>query len=273
MTAIAILQLHETGQLDLDAPIQEYLADFPVKPEGEITTRHLLNHSSGIAAYKDDTEIENQTEYASIEDAINIFKDRALIATPGTAFNYTTYGYVVLGAIIESVSGQSYETYMRQNIWTVAGMTDTQIERSNESYENKSELYFRKDNGKIKLADANNLSDRIPGGGIISTLDDMMKFGNAILNDVFISRASLELMFEIPNIKNNGIPYGKGWYLYDEIPDFGIVYGHGGAQTGASTMLMIVPEQDFVVVVLTNTSRASNEVIKIISRLFEIAGG
>ena len=273
MTAIAILQLFEAGQLNIDSPIQEYLPDFPIKPEGTITVRHLLNHSSGIAAYQNEAEIENQIAYDSIKDAIDIFKDRALIAVPGTAFNYTTYGYVVLGRIIETVSGQSYEIYIKQNIWDVAGMTNTGIERRDKSYENKSELYHRNDRGKIETATPNNLSDRIPGGGFYSTLDDMMKFGNAILDNVFISKESLEIMFEIPNIENSALPYGLGWYFYDDIPNYGSVYGHPGAQTGASTMFMMLPEQDFFVIVLSNTSRASNEVLTIAARLFEIAGG
>ena len=273
MTAIAILQLLEKGKLNLDSPIQEYLSDFPIKPEGDITIRHLLNHSSGIAAYKNEEEIENQVEYESIEAALAIFKDRELIATPGTAFNYTTYGYVVLGRIIEVVSGQNYETYMQENIWDIVGMTNTKVERTNESYDNKSELYQRNDKGEIKLATANNLSDRIPGGGIISTLEDLMKFGNGLLNNDFISKESLDLMLEIPDVENSGIPYGLGLYLYDTIPDYGAVYGHGGGQTGASTIFMVSPEQNFFIVVLTNTSLASDEVAKIISKLYEIAGG
>ncbi len=273
MTAIGILQLFETGQLDLDSPIQEYLPDFPVKPEGTITVRHLLNHSSGIAAYQNEAEIENQIAYDSIKDAIDIFKDRELVAVPGTAFNYTTYGYVVLGGIIETVSGQSYEDYIKENIWDVAGMINTGIEQRDRSYENKSELYHRNNRGNIEVATPNNLSDRIPGGGFYSTLDDMMKFGNAILDNAFISEESLEIMFEIPSIENNGIPYGLGWYFLDEIPNYGSVYGHPGAQTGASTMFLMLPEQDFFVIVLSNTSRASDEVLTIASRLFEIAGG
>lgn len=272
MTAIAILQLYENGQINLDSPIQEYLPNFPVKPEGTITVRHLLNHSSGIAAYKNADEVESQIEYETLADALTIFKHRALVAIPGTSFNYTTYGYVVLGRIVESVSGQDYEAYMRENIWEVADMTNTQIERISQSYQNKSELYQRNDKGKIKSATANNLSNRIPGGGIISTLEDMMKFGNGVLNNTFITRESLELMFEIPNIENNGLPYGLGWYLFDEIPEYGKVYGHGGAQTGASTTFMMLPDQDFFVVVLSNTSGASDEVSKIAAKLFEIAG-
>ena len=272
MTAIAILQLFENGQLNLDSPIQEYLPDFPIKPEGEITVRHLLNHSSGIPAYKDVEEAENQITYESTAAALDVFKDRNLIATPGTAFNYTTYGYVVLGSIIENVSGKTYETYMKDNIWDIANMTNTGVESDNSFFGNKSELYYRNDKGTIKVATPNNLSNRIPGGGIVSTLEDMMKFGNAVLDNTFISRESLELMFEVPDIENEGLPYGLGWYFYDYIPNYGAVYAHPGGQTGASTLFMMLPDQDVFVVVLSNTSGASEEVLKIAAKLFEIAG-
>jgi len=273
MTAIAILQLVEAGQLNLDNPIQDYLPEFPIKPEGTITTRHLLNHSSGIAAYKNENEVENQIEYESLADAIDIFKNRDLLATPGTDLNYSTYGYVVLGRIIEMVSGKDYETYMQDNIWEVAGMVNTRLEHVNQTYTQKSELYHREDNGKIKVATANNLSNRHPGGGIISTLEDMLKFGKAILNNDLITKASLDLMFEFPDIKNEGLPYGLGWRKYNTDPSLGAVYGHEGAQTGASTVFMIYPEEDFFVVILTNTSGALDEVFKIAARLFEINHG
>lgn len=270
MTAIAIIQLFEKGQLNLDSPIQTYLPEFPIKPEGEITVRHLLNHSSGIPAYKNAEEAENQITYESTEAALDIFKDRDLIATPGTAFKYTTYGYVVLGRIIEKVSGKNYEVYMKENIWEVANMTNTGVESANSFSGNKSELYSRNSKGKIKLATPNNLSNRIPGGGIVSTLEDMMKFGNAVLDHTFISKESLELMFEMPAIENEGSPYGFGWYFYEEIPNYGAVYAHPGGQTGAATLFMMLPEQDFFVVVLSNTSGASDEVLKVAAKLFEI---
>ena len=83
MTAVAIMQLYERGQLDLDASIQTYLPTFPIKTEGEITVRQLLNHAAGLDAYQSDAERENTKNYASLADALTIFQDRALIATPG----------------------------------------------------------------------------------------------------------------------------------------------------------------------------------------------
>lgn len=274
MTAIGILQLVESGELNLDAPIQDYLPEFPIKPEGVITTRHLLNHSSGIQHYKNENEVENQTEYATLEDALTIFKDRELLAVPGTSLHYSSYGYVVLGRIIEKISQLDYETYMQENIWDPAGMINTSLEHANQFYSNKSALYYRKDNGNIQLVDANNLSNRHPGGGIQSNLEDMINFGNALIDNKLIKRETLMLMFEsFPDIENEGLPYGFGWRQYESDPSLGSVHGHEGTQTGASTVFMIYPEEDFFAVVLSNTSKSIEEVFKIIGKLFEINFG
>lgn len=271
MTAIAIMQLVEQQKIDLDAPIQNYLPNFPIKAEGVITTRHLLNHASGIDAYQTDNERENKKEYPNISDAVDIFKDRPLVATPGEAFNYTTYGYVVLGQIIESVSGMTYEDYMQQNIWIPARMNNTGVEHINENYPNKSQLFHRNDRGKIKKATATNLSDRVPGGGVYSCVTDMLKFGDAILDNSLIKQETMDLMVQDSGLKKEGNGYGYGWYLYGENPKYGNVFGHTGAQTGASAIFFVLPEQQTSIVVLANTSGAIEEVFGIGVLFFDIA--
>ena len=103
MTAVAIMQLVEQGKIDLDVPIQTYIPSFPIKKEGDITVRHLLLHISGIGAYQSFAEMQNTIHFPNLSKALEVFKDRELIATPGKAHNYTTYRYVVLGVIIERV--------------------------------------------------------------------------------------------------------------------------------------------------------------------------
>src|SRR5690606_37197076 len=112
----------------------------PMKPEGTITMRHLLNHSAGIEGYASKSEQENMVKYPTLADALAVFKDRPLRSSPGTEFHYTTYGYVVLGAIIEAVSGQNYGDYMQRHIWDKAGMEDTGIERMDSNMPERSRL-------------------------------------------------------------------------------------------------------------------------------------
>lgn len=127
-TAIAVMQLYEQGKIDLDQPLQTYLPGFPIKKEGTITVRQLLNHSAGIDDYQSTKERENTVDYPSLAAAVTLFQDRDLVAPPGTTFHYTTYGYVILGRVIESVSGLSYEEYLQTHIWAPAGMENTSIE-------------------------------------------------------------------------------------------------------------------------------------------------
>lgn len=272
MTAVAIMQLYEQGKLRLDEPIQTYLPNFPKKKEGEITIRNLLEHSSGIDGYKNAKEQENKIYYPTLSDAVSIFKDRDLVAAPGKTFHYSTYGYVLLGLIIEKVSGMRFASYLKANIWERAQMSKTGIESGDNVLANKSSLYHKNSRGKISAADITDLSDRVPGGGVYSTVTDSLKFGDAVLNSTLIKESTFKMMVENSNLKKEGNGYGLGWYLYGKNPDYGYVYGHNGSQTGASTFLMLLPEYKTTVVVLSNTSGAMQTVTDITIRLFDIAG-
>ncbi len=268
MTAVAIMQLAEKELLDLDAPIQTYLPDFPKKPEGEITTRMLLAHTSGLSEYKSSKESNSNKNYASLTEVMNVFMDRDLENNPGETFFYTTYGYVVLGAIIESVSGLNYGDYMKQHIWDKLGMEQTSVEESGTTYKNKAALYHRQSNGKIKDAIPTDLSIKTPGGGVQSSVGDLLRFGKGLLNNELITAESLTFMLTDTGMKKEGNPYGLGFYLYGENPNFGNVYGHNGTQIGSSGIFFILPDQNVCIAVLSNTSGALNEVFGIGVALF-----
>jgi len=271
MTAIAILQLYERGQLHLDTPIQTYLTSFPTKKEGNITIRQLLQHTAGIGGYKNVREQENTSYYATIEEAVNIFKDRPLVSTPGQQFNYSTYGYVILGLILEKISGMSYQTYMQANIWDKCEMNNTGVEDSKHQVLEKSRVYHKNSKGKIVAAEQTDLSDRIPGGGVYSTVEDLLKFGDAVISNELIKESTFSEMISNPNLKAEGNGYGMGWYLYGENPNYGNVIGHNGSQTGASTFLMLLPEVKTTIIVLSNTSGAMQAISTITVKLFDIA--
>ncbi len=256
MTALAVMQLWEAGKLDLDAPIQTYIPDYPKQPKTQITIRHLLSHTSGLSGYQNLKEQSNTKEYQSLTNALEVFKDRELLFEPGTKYSYTTYGYTVLGVIIERVSGMTFEEYMRQHIWDKANMMDTGVVKYGAVLENASGIYRRKGGkGKAREGVETNLSDRIPGGGLYTTVPDMLKFGNSVLNHVFVKSETLDLMREHHSLEKERNGYGFGWYLYGTKPNEGDIIGHSGAQMGASSQLWIVPDRKVVVIVLANTSR------------------
>jgi len=271
MTAIAVMQLVEQDLIDIDLSIDTYIPEFIQKGKTKITTKHILSHTSGIGAYKNDKEAENKVNYTSLLDAYDVFKNRKLRFEPGTEFYYTSYGYVVLGILIEKVSGLSYEAYMQKHIWDKAEMTHTGIEKPELKRENATSLYHRDRKGKIKEAKTNNLSNRTPAGGFYSTTNDLIKFGNALLNKTLVTAKTYNLMVQHHSLEkvNNG--YGFGFYLYGgEKKEDGII-GHNGAQRGTSTQLFVIPSLKTVIVVVANTSGAIREVTTVAGKLIDIS--
>ena len=254
MTALAVMQLVEQNLINLDAPIQTYILDYPKQPKTQITTRHLLSHTSGIGGYKNGKEAETKINYPKLTDALELFKNRKLLFEPGTKYSYTSYGYTVLGAIIEKASGKTYEAYMQKNIWNKAVMTNTGVVKFGNKTDKASSLYQRNSKGKIRKGKENNLSNRIPAGGFYTTVGDMLIFGNAVINNVFVKEETLSLMREHHSLEKENNGYGFGWFLYKKKPNEGIVFGHSGGQTGCSSQLLIYPKKGVVSITLINTS-------------------
>ncbi len=253
MTAFGIMNLYEKGLIELDVPIQTYIQNFPKKLKGEITIRQLLMHTSGITHYTSSLDAMSFTNYPTMEDALNIFKDKALEFTPGTKYMYSTYGYTVLGAIIEEVTGLSYQDYMKDAVWEKSGMMVTGVEEQKD-YENKARLYFKLNDLHIK-SPYTNLSSIYPGGGIQSNSEDMLRFSEAILNNKIVDSMTLNLMIDTSNSLAPAIgdtPNGLGWNVFED-PDYGRVLLHGGSQPGAGCFYMIYLDQKMAISVLSNS--------------------
>lgn len=193
---------------------------------------------------------------------MQIFINDELLFPPGKGYSYTTYGYTVLGALIEKVSGISYEEYLRTNVWEPAGMRHTSVERFEKPTSGRTNIYHQKKPGKIKAVEFSNHSDRIPGGGIQSTVEDLLHFGRAVINGTLISDESLQLMTTDSGLKTEDNGYGMGWYLY---ADDSKVFGHNGEQLGCSSFLILVPGRKTVIAVMSNTSGAKKEVGRVMN--------
>jgi len=240
----------------------------------------VWEHASGlkdqkkkrIAGYASKKEANNKKNYPTLTAAAKSFQDRDLKAKPGETFNYTSYGYVVLGLVIEGASGMTYEEYMQKNIWDKLGMENTGIEKDGVDISNKATDYHRNNKGKIKKVKCVDLSNRVPGGGIYSNVRDVLKFGDAILKNTLIKASTLQMMVEDSGLKKEGNGYGLGWYLYGENEKYGNIVGHNGAQLGCSTFLFLLPEQNISTIVISNTSGALKDISNIAVQLFNLAG-
>jgi serine beta-lactamase-like protein LACTB len=259
LTATAAMQLWERGQLDLDAPVQKYCPAFPQK-SGPISTRQVMGHLAGIRHYKtgpNDLEVGNTKHFDNpIQAGLDFFKNDPLLSEPGKTFHYSTQGYTLVGCVIEGASGAKYVDFVRQNVFVPAGMEHTQVDDRFAIIPYRTRFYQKTESGAVKNADFLDSSYKIPGGGWLSSAEDMAKFEVAILNDKLIKRATRDLMWtplKPSDGSNDG--YGLGWGWGDE---GGIaVIGHTGGQQGTSTAFVLAPAQRAGVVVLTNMEGTS----------------
>jgi len=131
ITAVAVLQLYERGKLDVDAPVQKYCPAFPQK-DSPITSRQLLAHLSGIRHYNDDGKgdvpEDSARHFATMEDSLQLFASDPLLSKPGTQFHYSTYGYTLLGCVLEGAASQKYSDFVRENVFRPAAMDHSQAD-------------------------------------------------------------------------------------------------------------------------------------------------
>ena len=254
ITATAALVLYERGKLNLDAPVQTYCPAFPAK-EAPITTRELLGHLGGIRHYRthslDDPEILSFKHYSNpIADGLNFFKNDPLVDTPGTKFSYSTFGYVLIGCVIEGASGQPYAEFVRNNVLRPADMTETVLDDRLALIPRRTRFYSKEDSGVVVNAPAVDVSFKIPADGWLSTAEDMARFEVAMLKNRIVGRNTRRLMWtsqKTSDGKETG--YGLGWQIGRGFAD---TVNHGGGEFGTSTFMMIAPVENAGVVVLIN---------------------
>ena len=270
ITATAILQLWERGKLDLDAPIQKYCPAFP-KKEAPITTRQLLGHLGGIRHYNKDNvgdiPYDSARHFTSMEESLTIFENDPLVAPPGTKFQYSTYGYTVLGCVLEGASAQKYADFVTENIFRPAGMNVTRADDFFAIIPRRSRWYQKTKNGAVLNAGVLDSSYKVPGGGWLSSADDMARFEIAILANTLIKPATRELMWTPEKtLSGTAVDYSLGWHTQNK---YGLaLYSHSGGQQGTSTSILLAPERRAGIVVLANlegadVSSLSDQILRI----------
>jgi CubicO group peptidase (beta-lactamase class C family) len=246
MTAVAVLRLAEEGKLDLSAPIQEYCPSFPEKSR-PVTSRLLLAHLAGIRHYKYPErrdEYLSKRYFRSIAGALSVFKEDPLIDGAERQFVYSSFGYVLLGCVIEGASGRSYREYMQEAIFLPAGMKQTALERPERLVPHRARGYDETEAGELRNAAFVDLSDRYPSGGLIGTAEDLVSFGLTLLAGKLLSDASREEMWTSKRTgSGEETGYGFGWNLSAD----GREVTHGGLSAGASSYLYILPAEKVVV--------------------------
>ncbi len=249
ITAMAVLQLVEQGKIDLDAEVQRYAPYFP-KKKWPITVRQLLGHIGGISHYKNDDLEGHIKTHKNTREAIAIFQDFPLVAEPGTRYNYSSYGYNLLGAVIEGASGESYGDYIKRHIFDPLGMTCSRLDDPLDIIPNRVRGY-RLIKGELKNSEFVDISSRFAGGGTRSTVVDLLKYAIGILDRKLLKAETYRQMLT-PMILKNGkyTTYGMGWTVRPLNGHFRI--HHGGSQAETRTFLLILPTERFALAIASN---------------------
>ncbi len=252
-TAVAIGQLMEQGKLDIDAPIQQYVPSFPEK-QGVITTRMLAGHLGGIRHYQGDENFIQQ-HYDNVLDALTIFQDDPLVDAPGAKFSYSSYGYNLLGAVVEGASGETFIDYMNAHVFKPLNLDNTEADFVRNIVENRTRYYDLVNGQPVNARPVDN-SYKWAGGGFLSTTEDMIKFGFAMLVGEILQPETIELLWTSQKTASGETTgYGMGWFvLVDEQGDR--IVQHSGGSVGGTTILFICPAKDLVIAAVTNTSGA-----------------
>ena len=248
ISAAAAMTLVEAGKIDLDAPVQKYCPAFPEK-QWPVTTREVLNHTSGIRHYKE-SEVGSTNHFNSMSDGFTIFAADPLLFEPGTKFSYSTYGYTVVGCVIEGASGQKYFDYVRDHVLTPAHMTHTFVDNVFDIVPHRARGY-QKMNGQVKNAGLMDSSYKLPGGGLVTTAEDLVLFATAMMDDKIVKAETLAAMWSPTKLRDGqNSPYGLGFGVL--MPGGEKFVTHGGSQQGTTTTLAMVPGKHFAVAALAN---------------------
>lgn len=244
-TSVATLQLVEAGKLSLDETVGKILPDYPNKDvASKVTVRHLLTHTGGTGDIFGPEFDKNRLTLREHGDYLKLYGSRGLTGEPGATFDYSNYGFVLLGAIIEKVTGMSYYDYVRSRIFQPAGMTSTDSLPETEAVPNRSTGAMKDNGGWVPNTDTLPWRGTSAGGGY-STAGDLLRFAQALESGKLISKASLAAA-TTPYKEH----YGYGFGIQGEGPLRR--YGHGGGAPGMNGELLVFPQLGYVVICLSN---------------------
>jgi CubicO group peptidase (beta-lactamase class C family) len=249
MTAVIALQMVEEGTLSLDDTVGRLLPGMPER-WSEITVRQLLTHTSGIPHYPPGPGGLLDVHLTG-EETLRWIAKRPLVAAPGERFTYSSYGYAVLGAILERVEGRSFEAMLDARILEPLGMTSTFVEDSRSRRADWPAGWRIDERGAAVPSTRIDLSSRRAGGGVRGTVDDLLVFADSILRNDLVTGATFDQMTTATELPDGTlVDYGLGVAVY---PRRGHRFvAHAGGQPETTSLLVLVPQDDLIVVAATN---------------------
>ena len=271
LTALGVFLLVDEGRISLDDEITKFLPDYPVRGK-RITVDHLLTHSSGIRSYTD-LLVEPSTLALdkSLAAIIDDFRNEALFFEPGDAIRYSNSNYILLGAIIEKVSGERYADFMAKRVFEPLGMKSTAYEGEERNGTRRVEGYERGLAQPYQVAKPISMSQPHAAGALVSTIDDLARWGQAIDRKAFLGAASWKQAFR-PFVLNDGrVTHAcRGWFV-ERIAFGREAYYHAGGINGFASFVYWVPEERVFVVVLLNNVGQTVSAARLAQTLLHVA--
>ena len=254
LTATALGFLVQQGKVDLDAEIQRYVPSFPRK-RYPITVRQVAGHLAGIRHYRMG-EFENQKHYNTVLEGLAVFRDDSLLFEPGTKYQYSSYGWNLISAVIESAAGEPFLPFMRKTVFGPAGMEHTYPEFADSIIPFRADFYAYDDRTHQMLnAPYVDNSYKWAGGGFVSTSEDLARFGQAMLANQLLRPETTAILWKSQATRDGKeTGYGIGWSVNTDAKGRRRV-GHTGGAMGGTATLQIYPEQRLVIAIVVNSDR------------------
>jgi CubicO group peptidase (beta-lactamase class C family) len=266
-TGVAIAQLAEQGKLSFNDTVGKYLPNYPNKAvAGKVTIHQLLTHTSGLGDYFNEKFSAAQSDFRRVADYLPVFANDPLAFEPGQGWKYSNAGYIVLGAIIERVTGQSYYDYVQKQIFKPAGMSHTGFYPPVGDLPGAATPYTNV--GPKGLGQGpRHAAERVelrggPAGGGYSTVDDLLKFSIALRRHKLLSPQYTDLV----TTGKVDAPFGKYGYGFGVVNFNGVrSFGHNGGAPGISAQFDVYPDLGYTVIVLSNYDPPA--MVKVLSKI------
>jgi D-alanyl-D-alanine carboxypeptidase len=252
-TGVAVLQLVEAGKVELTAPVGEYLTDYRNRDvAANVTIHHLLTHTGGTGGIFGPEFQAHRPELRTLDDYVRLYGDRGPEFEPGSQWKYSNYGYILLGAVIGKVTGQSYYDYAQAHVYEPAHMTATGSQPEHQPIPGLSVGYMKPPGSATWVPNSETLPYRgTSAGGGYSTAGDLTRFAQALLGHQLLSPDSTRLLIAGKVDAAPGIRYAYGFADWRDIDGNGSV-GHNGGAPGMNGDLQIYPQSGYITVVLAN---------------------
>ncbi|QBA63389.1 serine hydrolase domain-containing protein [Muriicola soli] len=247
IASMALAKMVMAGQIDLDKSFYNYVPYF-TKKQSDFTIRQLATHTAGIRGYRGKEYALNKPY--TIKDSLELFQEDPLLFSPGTGYLYNSFGWVLISLAMEEVSGESFSGYVQKEILNPLGMNNTLVEVPGEMPEGKAVPYTRFNSGFRPAVPVDNRY-KLAGGGYLSTTEDLVKLGTAVLENSLVSPEVMKEFLTPQKINGYSTHYGLGWQV--SVDKSGRPYiGHVGNGVGGYSNFFVYPDDEVVISLLIN---------------------